>query len=122
MCVQESLRLHTVAAGGTIRTLGKPLQLGKHHLPAGTTVQVAFHGIHRNPAVWDRPDDFLPVMPSHFSDAIVSCILAVDRTCQQEFHRLEPRSVPSKDAHGALASLKTPSVYALSGAVAPMHT
>lgn len=38
--IKESLRLYTVAGGGTIRTLGRPLQLGKHHLPVGTTVHV----------------------------------------------------------------------------------
>ncbi|KAK9825238.1 hypothetical protein WJX74_002715 [Apatococcus lobatus] len=58
--IKESLRMYTVAAGGTIRTLGKPLRLGPHDIPAGTIVQVPFHGIHRNPAVWDQPDDFLP--------------------------------------------------------------
>lgn len=96
MYVQESLRLHTVAAGGTIRTLGKPLQLGKHHLPAGTIVQVAAHGIHRNPAVWDRPDDFLPVMPPQSLNALFSCVPAGDSTCQQELHCREPGSSSQK--------------------------
>lgn len=56
--------MYTVAAGGTIRALRGPVQLGGHDIPSGSIVQVPFHGIHRNPAVWDRPDDFLPVITS----------------------------------------------------------
>ncbi|KAK9846090.1 hypothetical protein WJX84_000269 [Apatococcus fuscideae] len=57
--IKEALRMFTVASGGTVRTLSKPLNIGGYHLAAGMTVQVPFHGIHRNPDVWDRPDDFL---------------------------------------------------------------
>ncbi len=58
--------MFTVASGGTVRTLSKPLNIGGYHLAAGMTVQVPFHGIHRNPDVWDRPDDFLTVRQRHY--------------------------------------------------------
>ena len=58
--MQESMRLWSVAPSST-RCLERAAVIGGFELAAGTLVQVAFHGVHRNPAVWDRPDECLPV-------------------------------------------------------------
>lgn len=60
MGMQESMRLWSVAPGST-RCLEKAACIGGYDIAAGTLVQVSFHGIHRIPAVWDRPDECLPV-------------------------------------------------------------
>jgi cytochrome P450 len=60
--VQESLRLHPVAAMGAVRNATRriPIPETDRYIPKGSTVFVHLLSIHRNPSYWDRPDEFWP--------------------------------------------------------------
>jgi cytochrome P450 len=57
--VQESLRLHPPVVLSPRRAV-KAFRYHGHVIPAGSLVAVSEYITHRLPAVWDRPDRFLP--------------------------------------------------------------
>jgi cytochrome P450 len=58
--VKESMRLHPVAAGASIRTLGRDLVSENYFLPKGTLAFIPLILMHRNANVYERPDSFVP--------------------------------------------------------------
>jgi hypothetical protein len=63
LVAQESMRLLPAAANGTMRITGQPLRLGDHVIPADVGLCVTFMANFSHPALWNRPDEFLPVSP-----------------------------------------------------------
>jgi cytochrome P450 len=59
MVIQEAMRLYP-AAWVTSRQPLADDQLGPYPIKAGSSVLIAFYGIHRNPAYWQNPDTFDP--------------------------------------------------------------
>lgn len=61
-CIDETMRLRPSIEGGLARvTPAQGMYVNGDWLPAGVTVSVSTHTIHRDPAVFgDRPDDFVP--------------------------------------------------------------
>jgi cytochrome P450 family 135 len=57
--IKETLRL-CAPVPVVVRRLLKPMRLGGHDLPAGTTVAPCIHLIHRRPDVYEQPRAFLP--------------------------------------------------------------
>lgn len=57
--MQEALRMYPVAAA-TTRTNHVDTMLGKTLIPAGSTIMVCFHVLHRHPSHFDRPNTFDP--------------------------------------------------------------
>jgi len=57
--LQEALRLYPPVWLFTRRALQDDT-LGGHHVPAGTDVFICPYLLHRSPAHWDRPEEFLP--------------------------------------------------------------
>ncbi|KAL5261834.1 hypothetical protein ACHWQZ_G007514 [Mnemiopsis leidyi] len=57
--LQETLRLYPVAVA-TTRTNYSDQVLGKTLIPAGSTIMVCFHVLHRHPGHFDRPNTFDP--------------------------------------------------------------
>ncbi|XP_061573227.1 cytochrome P450 4B1 [Cololabis saira] len=61
MCIKESLRLYPPVPGMS-RKITKPMTFfDGRTLPAGFHVGTSVYGIHRNPAVWEKPDVFDPL-------------------------------------------------------------
>uniref|UniRef100_UPI0037E7945B cytochrome P450 4T8 n=1 Tax=Semicossyphus pulcher TaxID=241346 RepID=UPI0037E7945B len=61
MCIKESLRLYPPVPGIS-RKITKPMTFfDGRTLPAGTLVGTTVFGIHRNPTVWENPDEFDPL-------------------------------------------------------------
>jgi hypothetical protein len=60
--VQESMRLKPVTTTGTGLVATRGLQLGNQVVPRGTDINIHFWTMFRDPAVWDRASDFLPVL------------------------------------------------------------
>uniref|UniRef100_A0A8D8SJ62 Cytochrome P450 4g15 n=1 Tax=Cacopsylla melanoneura TaxID=428564 RepID=A0A8D8SJ62_9HEMI len=59
-CVlKENSRMYP-AAPTVFRQVDEEVPLGKHILPAGTSVAVVISGIHRNPLYWQSPRRFIP--------------------------------------------------------------
>ena len=59
-CINESMRLfpHPPVL---LRRASEPDTLpGGFDVPAGQDILISVYNIHRSPAVWDRPDDFVP--------------------------------------------------------------
>lgn len=58
---KESIRLHPVSAGGSVRTLGKDFTTSEGYvLPKGSVAFMPNILIHRNPDVFDDADSFIP--------------------------------------------------------------
>nr|AIL94165.1 cytochrome P450 CYP4EB1 [Tigriopus japonicus] len=58
-CIKEALRLYpSVPVYG--RTLESDVKLDGKIVPKGTDFLVISYLLHRNPLIWDRPNDFLP--------------------------------------------------------------
>ncbi|XP_059084298.1 cytochrome P450 4c3-like isoform X2 [Tigriopus californicus] len=58
-CIKEALRLYpSVPVYG--RTLESDVKLDGEIVPKGTDFLVISYLLHRNPLIWDRPNDFLP--------------------------------------------------------------
>jgi cytochrome P450 len=57
----EAMRLHPPVALWTRNVKSdKPAALGGYLLPAGTTVMIGNRHLHRDPAHWQNPDEYLP--------------------------------------------------------------
>nr|QST15027.1 CYP4BY3 protein [Diaphanosoma celebensis] len=58
-CVKEALRLYP-SVPFVMRRLTEDVRTGDYTLPAGVTVAMLIFGMHRNPRVFDDPDQFRP--------------------------------------------------------------
>ncbi|GAO20170.1 hypothetical protein UVI_02008750 [Ustilaginoidea virens] len=59
--IQETLRLHPAVPSGTQRlTPPEGLQIGDHHVPGNTIVQVPSYTIFRDARFFDEPNEFIP--------------------------------------------------------------
>ncbi|KAK9509825.1 hypothetical protein O3M35_004730 [Rhynocoris fuscipes] len=66
--IKETLRLYCPLA--LFRQLSKDIDLGDYTLPAGCTLYIRLHCLHRNPKFWSHPNEFYP---DHFlSEAIAN--------------------------------------------------
>ncbi|KAK9512860.1 hypothetical protein O3M35_001184 [Rhynocoris fuscipes] len=66
--IKETLRLFSPLA--LIRTPSKDIDLGEYKLPAGSTLYIKLHGVHKNPQFWSHPNEFYP---DHFlSEAVIN--------------------------------------------------
>lgn len=71
-CFNEALRLYPPATA-TNRDCATDTVLegyhcpGGYHIPGGTSISVSIFAIHRDPAIWQQPDDYLPerFLPGH---------------------------------------------------------
>eukprot|EP00887_Chlorella_sp_A99_P003484 scaffold7.g3484.t1 len=59
-CVNESMRLYPHPPVLLRRALVDDELPGGYSVPRGQDVMISVYNVHRSPAVWDRPDDFLP--------------------------------------------------------------
>lgn len=60
-CIEESLRIAPPKPGSLPRiVLPGGTKIDGHHIPAGTTVGVSHYVIHRDPAVFLNPNEFIP--------------------------------------------------------------
>ncbi|MCP9808957.1 cytochrome P450 [Cyanobium sp. HWJ4-Hawea] len=66
--LMESMRLWP-AVYNLVREANRKVELGEHTLPMGTITIVSIYGLHRNPALWQQPDQF---RPERFADHSVS--------------------------------------------------
>lgn len=83
MIVDEVLRLRPPAMA-SLRTLPEPVPTGGGELPAGTSVMVPGLLLHREPALFDRPDEF---RPDRFADGRPAAFIAFGggpRSCPGE--------------------------------------
>ena len=58
--VKETLRLHPATPLGVPRKANQPFRLQGYDLPAGTHMFINQWAIHRDPATYDRPEEFVP--------------------------------------------------------------
>eukprot|EP00117_Sycon_ciliatum_P012221 scpid37105/ scgid13375/ Leukotriene-B(4) omega-hydroxylase 1; CYPIVF2; Cytochrome P450 4F2; Cytochrome P450-LTB-omega; Leukotriene-B(4) 20-monooxygenase 1 len=58
-CVKEAMRLASVVPF-IHRRLGEDMVIDGYTLPRDTRIMVSLWGLHHNPAVWARPEEFLP--------------------------------------------------------------
>jgi len=59
LCIKESLRLYPPAAFFA-RTIIEDFQCERYLIPAGTTFIVSSYTVHRDPAVYSKPEHFIP--------------------------------------------------------------
>jgi len=58
-CVKEGLRLYpSVPIVG--RDIKRDTIIDGQHVPKGTSVLIVLHLLHRNPQIWDKPEEFIP--------------------------------------------------------------
>jgi cytochrome P450 len=100
LCViRESMRLHPPIAS-VLKEAEKDDVIGGHKIPAGTTVTVQFYTVHRDPTLWETPEEFIP-----------------ERFDEQNAHKIHPMSympfsLGSRKCIGFLFSI-TESVFIL---------
>ncbi|KAG2489146.1 hypothetical protein HYH03_012372 [Edaphochlamys debaryana] len=58
-CVQETMRL-VPSFPEITRRAARDEVVGGHRVPSGSTLVVSLYSMHRHPAVWPRPDEWLP--------------------------------------------------------------
>lgn len=58
--IRESMRLHPVAAAGSLRTISKDLVVGEYTLPKGSICVMPLYAMHRDPEIFTDPDIFMP--------------------------------------------------------------
>ncbi|XP_040066552.3 cytochrome P450 2J2-like [Ixodes scapularis] len=58
--VIEITRWKVILAIGLPRGVQKDTSIGGHHIPKGTMVLVNVMGVHRNPELWENPNEFDP--------------------------------------------------------------
>nr|WCC58122.1 cytochrome P450 [Pharsalia antennata] len=68
MCIKEAMRLFPLGPF-LPRDVVEDFQLGKYILPAGCSVLFCVYQVHRNPQLWERPEEFYP---EHFTAEAVS--------------------------------------------------
>lgn len=58
-CVKEGLRLYP-----SVPIVGRDIEhdtiIDGQHVPKGTSVLIVLHLLHRNPEIWDKPEEFIP--------------------------------------------------------------
>ncbi|KAL4446664.1 hypothetical protein ABPG77_007908 [Micractinium sp. CCAP 211/92] len=59
-CINESMRLYPHPPVLLRRALVEDTLPGGYTVPANQDVMISVYNIHRSPAVWDNPDDFIP--------------------------------------------------------------
>lgn len=58
------MRLKPAAANTTAKIATRDIVLGgRYKVPKGVTISVLGYATFRDPALWDRPNDFVPVCP-----------------------------------------------------------
>lgn len=60
LVVLESLRVMSPVPHATVNTLSRDAQIGKYQVRAGDVLQINISGLHKNPAEWQRPKEFIP--------------------------------------------------------------
>ncbi|KAJ8921981.1 hypothetical protein NQ315_008618 [Exocentrus adspersus] len=68
MCLKEAMRLFPLAPFMP-RDVLEDVQFGKWTLPAGCSVLFGVYHVHRNPELWERPEEFYP---EHFTPEAAS--------------------------------------------------
>ena len=59
LAMKETLRLHPSVPAFT-RVMEKDNELGGHHIPAGTLINVGVYALHHSPKYWKNPENFDP--------------------------------------------------------------
>lgn len=59
-CIDETMRLFPAMASGSPRETTENTTALGYHIPKGTTVFPTTATLHRQPELWDRPDEFIP--------------------------------------------------------------
>ena len=54
------LRLYITAPLGVPHTTSVDVEVGGFHIPKNSLIFANQYAVHRDPALWDRPDDFIP--------------------------------------------------------------
>lgn len=93
-CLKESMRLIPVVAGGTARTCTQPIELGGYTIPTGVNIMPVFYAVHRSPANWELPDEFLPARWS------VPRADYMEGKSNEDVKRFIPFSIGSRDCVG----------------------
>jgi cytokinin trans-hydroxylase len=98
MIVKESMRLMSVAPGGSVREATKDIQFGEYFIPKGTAVWVPLHNLNYNEHAWSEPEKFDPTRfannQSHYPKFLP--FSAGPRNCiGQTFAKVEMRAVLS---------------------------
>ena len=76
MCIKEGMRLYPVAAGGSIRTIGKDLKTeGGHILPKGSTCFMPMMLVLNNPDVYENPREYNPSRWEHPTREMIDCFI-----------------------------------------------
>jgi cytochrome P450 family 4 subfamily B polypeptide 1 len=60
MCIKEAMRLYPPVPGVSRQT-SEDITLEGYFIPKGTTIGINIFGIHRNPRVWDNPEEYNPL-------------------------------------------------------------
>ena len=58
-CIKETLRLYpSVPIVG--RNIEKDTYIDGQYIPKGTSIMILIYYLHRNPLIWNRPEEFMP--------------------------------------------------------------
>ncbi|KAL4657539.1 cytochrome P450 4B1-like [Arapaima gigas] len=61
MCIKESLRLYSPVPGAARKLTKTMTFFDGRTLPEGFRIGISIYGLHRNPAVWENPNEFDPL-------------------------------------------------------------
>jgi cytochrome P450 len=64
------MRLMPVVGAGVARVANKQLQLGEYTIPRNTIVWVPLLALQTSPALWAKPDDFIPVCADYLHSLV----------------------------------------------------
>ena len=59
VCIKEALRLYP-SVPIIARNIEQDTHIDGQFVPKGTSVNALVHLLHRNPQVWDKPEEFIP--------------------------------------------------------------